>query len=112
MTERDQPEPETLAAEPLDQTDPVTLGELCERCQVSAEAVREMVLVGLVEPLETDDFRWRFAPTSMLRVWRALRLQRDLELNLAGAALAVELVEELHELRRRLRSLESLESLE
>lgn len=109
MTERDQREPEALAAEPLDQREPVTLGELCERCQVSAEAVREMVLEGLVEPLETDSSRWRFAPTSMLRVWRALRLQRDLELNLAGAALAVELLEELQDLRRRLRNLESLE---
>lgn len=109
MTDRDHREPQALAAEPLDQREPVTLGELCERCQVSAEAVREMVLEGLIEPLEHDASRWRFTPATMLRVWRALRLQRDLELNLAGAALAVELLEELHELRRRLRSLENLE---
>lgn len=109
MTEREQPEAETLAAEPVDQREPITLGELCERCQVSAETVREMVLEGLVEPLETDAYRWRFAQASMLRVWRALRLQRDLELNLAGAALAVELLEELEDLRRRLRTLEHLE---
>jgi len=40
------------------------------------------------------------------RAQRALRLQRDLALNLSGAALALELIEELDGLRERIRVLE------
>jgi chaperone modulatory protein CbpM len=42
------------------------------------------------------------------RVEIALRLQRDLQVNLAGAALALDLLEETQRLRARLQSLECL----
>jgi len=38
------------------------------------------------------------------RARRALRLQRDLEIDLTGAALAVELLDEIESLRTRLRA--------
>jgi chaperone modulatory protein CbpM len=40
------------------------------------------------------------------RARRALRLQRDLDLNLAGAALALDLLDEVEILRERVRVLE------
>ena len=42
----------------------------------------------------------------MLRLVRALNLQRDLDINPAGAALALELLDEIDHLRERLRTLE------
>ena len=41
---------------------------------------------------------------ALRRARLAVRLERDLELNLAGVALAVELLEELAQLRRELRA--------
>ncbi|WP_293469970.1 chaperone modulator CbpM [Polaromonas sp.] len=45
----------------------------------------------------------------MQRARVALRLQTDLDVNLAGAALALELLDELDELRARVQRLEAAE---
>ena len=47
---------------------------------------------------------WHFTGDALRRARLAVRLERDLELNLAGVALAVELIEEIEQLRRQLRS--------
>jgi chaperone modulatory protein CbpM len=49
-----------------------------------------------------EPHRWRFSGTHLRRATVALRLQRDLGVNLAGAALALELLDELDTLRARL----------
>jgi chaperone modulatory protein CbpM len=45
---------------------------------------------------------WHFTGAALRRARLAVRLERDLELNLAGVALAIELLEELAQLRREL----------
>ena len=52
-----------------------------------------------------DPEHWRFRGASVRRVRCALRLERDLGVNFAGAALALELLEELEALRARLERL-------
>ena len=47
---------------------------------------------------------WRFTGDALRRARLALRLERDLELNLAGVALAIELIEEISQLRRELKA--------
>jgi len=84
----------------------LTLAELCRSCQVPAEWIFELVDEGLVEPLGRDPARWRFQGLSIRRVRCALRLQRDLGVNVAGAALALDLLEELQMLRERLQRLD------
>jgi len=54
---------------------------------------------GVVEIGTTE---WRFSGTALRRTRLALRLERDLELNLAGVALALDLMEEVERLRRAL----------
>ena len=61
---------------------------------------------GVIEPLGREPRAWRFEAVCVRRVSRAQRLRRDLGVNLAGAALAVELLEELDRLRARLRRYE------
>ncbi len=84
----------------LDDNIRVSLRELCGMCGVSAELIMEMVSEGIVEPEGSEPQRWRFTGVSIQRVQTAIRLQRDLKVNLAGAALALDLLEELAELRR------------
>jgi chaperone modulatory protein CbpM len=78
----------------------VSLRELCGMCGVNADLIVEMVSEGIVEPDGDDPHHWRFTGTSIQRIQTAVRLQRDLNVNLAGAALALDLLEELAELRR------------
>ncbi|OQX14978.1 MAG: MerR family transcriptional regulator [Desulfobulbaceae bacterium A2] len=86
----------------LDESTCYTLDELCRLCHVRIELVREMVDEGLVRPQGAEPTQWRFAGDELRRMQAALRLQRDLGVNLPGAALALDLLDEIVELRRRL----------
>ena len=80
----------------------ITLAQLCRRCQVDAELVLDYVEAGLLEPVGRDRTQWRFGRVSLVRLRQAQRLQRDLGVNIEGAALALELLDEITALRRRL----------
>lgn len=84
----------------LDEDLEFSLGELCRHCGMSAEEVIAMVEEGLVEPKGVNYRVWRFDGKAFRRIQIARRLQQDLRVNLAGAALALDLLEELEELRR------------
>lgn len=76
-----------------------SLREVCERCGMRAEQVIEFVDFGIAEP-EGETFRdWYFNAPQLFRMNRALRLQRDLEINLPGVALALDLLEEIDRLQ-------------
>jgi chaperone modulatory protein CbpM len=91
---------EILSGVLLDEQVRLNLRELCGACGIHAELVIEMVSEGIAEPSGSSPVNWLFNGPALKRVQRALRLQRDLGLNLAGAALALDLLEELEELRR------------
>jgi chaperone modulatory protein CbpM len=90
---------EPTSATVLDEQVEFSLGDLCEICDLHAEAVIEMVTEGVVAPRGRRPERWRFSGVAVVRVQTALRLQRDLGVNLPGAALALELIEEIEALR-------------
>ena len=96
----------TLSAVILDDQSDVTLEELCEACRVEQSVIIELVEEGIVEPMTEKVQPWRFSATTLPRVVRALRLQRDLELNLAGVAFALELIGEIETLRNRLKGMD------
>jgi len=85
----------------LDRRVVFTLGELSRACSISAEVLIDMVEEGVVEPIGEDPTQWRFPGDAVARVQTALRLSEDLRVNLAGAALALDLMDELNELRQR-----------
>lgn len=87
----------------LDESIDFSLGELCRSCGVDAEFIIGMVDEGVIEPQGPDPDNWRFRGPELMRVHSASRLAHDLRLNLAGVALALELMDELDELRRQLR---------
>jgi len=86
----------------LDEHVELGLTEVCHVCETRLETVVEMVREGIVAPVDTSGQEWRFTGASVTRIRTTLRLQRDLDVNLAGAALALDLLEEIASLRRRL----------
>lgn len=91
----------------LDENMTLSLDELSGSCRVETGIVIAMVEEGIIEPLVGPSPEWRFAASQLPRVRKAVHLYHDLELNLAGVALAIELLDELGELRARLNQLES-----
>lgn len=91
-----------LTAELLDEEAGLTLAELCRACRLPAEQILELVEHGVLEPRGREPARWRFHSVSIRRARSALRLQHDLGVNAAGAALALELLEEIERLRTRM----------
>jgi chaperone modulatory protein CbpM len=95
-----------LSGEIFEEGIELSLADLCQVCQLPAERVVELVEEGLIEPMGRDPARWCFQGISVQRIRCVQRLQRDLGVNVAGAALAIDLLEELERLRVRLRRLE------
>jgi chaperone modulatory protein CbpM len=91
-----------VSGDVLDETLELTLAELCQACRLSAEEVIELVEEGIVEPQGRTATDWRFQGIYVRRVYRAVRLHRDLGVNWPGAALALDLLEEIEALRARL----------
>ena len=83
----------------------LTLAEISRGCAVHAELIIELVDEGVLVPVGRNPIDWRFTGAHLRRAAIALRLQRDLGLNLAGVALALELLDELNTLRARLNAI-------
>jgi chaperone modulatory protein CbpM len=90
----------------LDESTELSLGEVCRACSMHAEWVVTLVEEGIIEPAGGDQRSWRFTGMQLRHLRTISRLQRDLGVNLAGAALALELLEEVEALRARLAALE------
>lgn len=86
----------------------LSLAQLCEACAAGNEDIESLVEGGVLEPTGNSRSRWRFAGDSLLRAKRALRLQQDLGLNVAGVALVLDLLDELNLLREELRRRDEL----
>ena len=89
-----------LSGTVLDENTRCGMAELCKLCGINAELVQDMVVEGLISPRGSEPLQWRFTYVEIRRVQTAVRLQRDLRVNLPGCALALELLEELEELRQ------------
>lgn len=99
--------PNSLRGELIEAGTLISLDELCRYCIVQTEEVITMVREGILEPADGDAVRsgaerWQFHISSVRRVRTVVRLQRDLGVNLPGAALALELLDRIAELERSL----------
>ncbi len=84
-----------------DQTD-LTLADIARACAAQAELVMELIDEGILLPSGESAESWRFTGRHLHQAQLALRLQRDLGVNLAGAALALQLLDEIEALRAKL----------
>lgn len=83
----------------------LSLAELCRACGAEGAIVEQLVAHGVVEPLHPGAPQgWVFAGASLTRVRTAVRLMHDLDVNPAGAALAVDLLDEIERLQHELQA--------
>ncbi len=89
----------------------LTIDELCRTCAVHTGYIVELVQEGVIVPAVvagrvTDGASapetWRFNSVHVRHTKVAWRLQRDLDINLPGAALALQLLDELASLRAQM----------
>lgn len=97
---------EDLQGVVLDEALNLDLRELARVCGATDQTVTLLVSEGVLRPEGARPQEWRFSGVQVCRARRALRLQRDLELDLAATALALDLIEELEALRQHVRALE------
>jgi chaperone modulatory protein CbpM len=88
----------------VDENTLLSIDELCRICAIERSHIVEFVEEGVLEVAAVDSSEWRFRGGALRRVRTAVRLQRDLELNLVGVALALDLMEEIERLRREMKA--------
>ncbi len=96
----------------LDESYELSFQELCDTCATSEEWVLQLVEEGALEPLNfTENMQqtaqWRFTAVSLHKARIAKRLQRDLQINSAGVALALDLLEQIDQLQTQLHCLQT-----
>lgn len=79
-----------------------SLREVCERGDCHAEFVIKLVDYGIIDPVEeqAEACQWQFDMDALTRLQKAMRLQRDLKLNLPGLAVSLDLLDEVQDMRR------------
>ena len=83
-----------------------TLTEFSEQYDVQEKMLFEMLEHSLIEPQEITDEELYIDLRALRRIQSAVRLQRDLEINLPGIALVLELVDQLERAREELEILQ------
>ena len=97
-----------LAGTLIDEATQISVEQLSVFCSVRRERIVALVQEGVLEPVlkrrspRADD--WRFAGESLKRAARALRLQRELEIDISALGLVLDLLEEIETLRSRIGS--------
>ena len=98
-------DPSIPPVELIDEQTTFTLADLCRSCAVEAELIEALVAQGILEPTGRRGRHWCFPSSSLRRTRVTLHLQQDLGVNLAGAALALDLLEHIEELNARVRAM-------
>jgi len=93
---------ELLSGTVLDKRVSLSISEICQACTCQNQWIVELVEYGILEPSGADLVDWRFSSESLSRAFTARRLQRDLGINVAGIALAIDLLEQLETLQTKL----------
>jgi len=76
----------------------LSLEEFCAACHISDDVLRDFVAYDIIHPREKDG-EWLFDLNALGQIKTALRLHRDLEINLSGVAVVLDLLQELEQLR-------------
>jgi chaperone modulatory protein CbpM len=81
----------------------MSIVELSHASRTPQEMIMSWVTEGVLSPSGSSPEDWRFGGDSLRRAKTAAHLTHDLELNIAGVALALDLLDEIAELRTRIK---------
>ena len=79
----------------------VTTGELARLARLHPEMVDKLVDWGLIEPVKWEP-KLLFPETTVPRIWRIMRLRRDLGINWSGIGVVLDLLDKIEELEREI----------
>lgn len=106
MTQSKQPPTDSVVrCEIVESHMTISFDQLCRSCSMDADWVILLVDEGILDPVRSPGQsaqRWHFRPSHIQRARTAARLHRDLSINVAGLALALDLLDEIDDLRARL----------
>ena len=74
---------------------------ICHSHKLSQESINEMVSWGIAEPSGNKPEKWLFTQKDYERIGCALRFRKELDINIPGAALALQLLEDIQDLRNQ-----------
>jgi chaperone modulatory protein CbpM len=94
---------ESLPGEIFEEGAVLSVADLARMFAVEERHIVALAEEGVITALEIESTEWRFSGADIRRARIALRLERDLGINLPGVALSLELLEELEPLRRERR---------
>jgi chaperone modulatory protein CbpM len=101
MTAHTTPQPDDTTLGQL--TAALTVEEVSRMCAVRMDYIIELVREGVIAPATGNaPESWRFTSLQVRHTRVASSLQRDLGVNLAGAALALQLLDEIETLRAQI----------
>ena len=86
--------------------DLLTLAELCEDCHIEPMLIEAYIAYEIIHPSQSAENTLVFDNVQINRLKKALRLQQDLQLNLIGTALILDLLEERNQLQTQIHLLE------
>jgi len=79
----------------------VTAGELARLARLHPEMVDKFVEWGLIDPVKWEP-KLLFPETAVPRIWRIMRLRRDLGINWSGIGVVLDLLDKIEELEREI----------
>ncbi len=77
----------------------IRTSELCQVTRCSTETISGFVEYGIIEPGGSSPDDWEFEEQTVSIVRKAVRLQQDFDTDIAGVALALELLGKLEDAR-------------
>ncbi len=80
-----------------------TVNAICSYHDINEEMLSDMVSWGIATPYGTAPNRWLFSQNDYERIGCATRFNKDLDINIPGAAMVLELLEELDKVRIEIR---------
>ena len=86
----------------LDEVTEITIDEITRYCAVEQEKILALIAEGIIEPRGRRPEEWRFSGRELSRAKRAVRIERDLDVNLNAVAIILDLLDRIDELRAAL----------
>jgi len=81
----------------------MSIVEISQATRAPEDLIMSWVTEGVLSPTGSSPEDWRFSGDSLKRAKTAAHLTHDLELNVPGVALAIDLLDEITRLRNQLR---------
>ena len=86
----------------IDERTEISIIQLCRIFSVESSLVERLVEEGIIEPIRHEGDTLYFPPSCLKRTRVVMNLRNDLGVNLAGAALVLELLDRIEKLQARL----------